>query len=256
MGVKGVLSQCGDRVEMVGEAANGQAAADFLQNANNDVDLVLSDVKMPVMDGIELAKWMDETGQKARIVMLSAHDDYDYVREAFLYGAIDYLLKHEISEKTILELLDRIPAVAPSDAREKDAADIPPEASDTVLSGDVSLYSGKRPHHIIRQCLDYIRSNYFDEGLSLQKIGELTGYTGSYLSRLFKQETGRNLVDYINEVRIENAKRMFAGDRVKACHVSEAVGYNNYSYFCRVFKKVTGVSPSAYIAEMQSDSRG
>jgi YesN/AraC family two-component response regulator len=101
-------------------------------------------------------------------------------------------------------------------------------------------------HHVIRQCIDYICRNYSDEDLGLQKISDSIGYNGSYLSRVFKQKTGRNLMDYINEVRIENAKRLLREQKIKAYNAAESVGYSNYSYFCRVFKKFTGMSPSRY----------
>ena len=92
----------------------------------------------------------------------------------------------------------------------------------------------------------FINSHYSDSGISLEMIAGEFGYTPSYLSRLFKQETRKNIVDYVNEVRIFTAKKMLRQSGKKVYEIAESVGYSNYNYFSKVFKQYEGVSPSEF----------
>jgi two-component system response regulator YesN len=92
---------------------------------------------------------------------------------------------------------------------------------------------------------------YADREVSLDTVARHSGYTSSYISRLFKQETGIGIIDYLNAVRIYNAKIMLSDANAKVYQVAESVGYNNYNYFSKMFKKFEGVSPSEYAAQAQ-----
>lgn len=92
----------------------------------------------------------------------------------------------------------------------------------------------------------FINSYYSDSTISLEMIAGKFGYTSAYLSRLFKKETGKNLVDYVNEVRIFAAKKLLKQNDKKVYQVAEQVGYSNYNYFSKVFKQYVGVSPSEF----------
>lgn len=92
----------------------------------------------------------------------------------------------------------------------------------------------------------FINSHYSDSTISLEMIAGKFGYTSAYLSRLFKKETGKNLVDYVNEVRIFAAKKLLKQNNKKVYQVAEQVGYSNYNYFSKVFKQHVGISPSEF----------
>jgi len=101
----------------------------------------------------------------------------------------------------------------------------------------------------VLQSINYINTHFSEETLNLTKVAEIIGYSSAYTSRIFKQETGKYLIEYINEVRIWYAKKMLENPKNKVYQVAEKVGYANYNYFSRIFKKITGVSPSEYIGE-------
>lgn len=88
------------------EARNGQEGLEKVKW--NNPDLIFVDIKMPLMDGLEMVKELNRKGFVGKIVMLSCYDDFSYVREAMRYGAIDYLLKHTFEEKDLSELLSRV----------------------------------------------------------------------------------------------------------------------------------------------------
>lgn len=93
--------------------------------------------------------------------------------------------------------------------------------------------------------LDTIRKRY-DEDLSLEMIADSLGLTPSYVSRYVKEKTGSNFSDCLNEVRIKKAKELLRTSNVQVRDIATRVGYVNVTSFIRMFKKVTGMTPSEY----------
>ena len=92
--------------EVVGEAENGQTGWEMIQRTQPDI--VFLDISMPVMDGIEVLKLMQQAGVRTRAVILSCHDDFHLVKEAMKNGAYDYLRKSEINSDNLLCVVDEI----------------------------------------------------------------------------------------------------------------------------------------------------
>ena len=97
----------------------------------------------------------------------------------------------------------------------------------------------------VRECKDYIRMNY-TRPLSLDEIARQVGYTEYYLTRKFTKETGMKLTEYIRTVRIDAAKVMLLTSRKDIQQISEELQFGNRSYFDRVFRQETGVSPARF----------
>lgn len=87
---------------------------------------------------------------------------------------------------------------------------------------------------------------YYAEDISLQSVAGQINVNPSYLSRIFKQETGENFIGTLTKVRIERAKHLLESKTYKVFEVADRVGYHNYTYFSKIFKKVVGVSPEEY----------
>ncbi|MFU0832453.1 MAG: Stage 0 sporulation A-like protein [Oscillospiraceae bacterium] len=97
----------------------------------------------------------------------------------------------------------------------------------------------------IRQAKQYIHRNFRDT-LSLEKISSMVGFSPSYFSTLFKKETGINFVDYLAQVRMEEAKRLLRETNLSVAAVCEQVGYSDLKHFTKSFKKYTGLKPNEY----------
>jgi len=98
---------------------------------------------------------------------------------------------------------------------------------------------------VVREAAKYIDLNYNEE-LTLVSLSAKFFVESSYFSRVFKQETGKNLMIYIANKRIEKAKEIMAQSDISMAEVAFMVGYDDYTYFSKVFKKVTGMSPREY----------
>lgn len=106
-----------------------------------------------------------------------------------------------------------------------------------------SLEEGQRSY--AEQTCAIIRSQYAED-LSLQTVSQQINVNPSYLSRIFKQETGENFVAFLTRVRIEKAQQYLRDRSLKVYEIADKVGYRNTTYFSKIFKKVTGVSPEEY----------
>lgn len=94
--------------------------------------------------------------------------------------------------------------------------------------------------------IKYIEANYYLNDLSLEIVAERFNTNPSYLSRMIKQEIGLSFIDYLINLRIKKAIFIMDDPTIKIYQVAEMVGYSNQHYFCKAFKKVTGISPTEY----------
>lgn len=93
-------------MQVVGDAKNGEKALEQLQET--EVDLIITDLAMPIMSGIELIRQVKELYPKVFIVVLSLHRDFEYIQEAMRLGAIDYIAKVELDDQSLDQTLRRI----------------------------------------------------------------------------------------------------------------------------------------------------
>ncbi|HBR29662.1 MAG TPA: DNA-binding response regulator, partial [Firmicutes bacterium] len=100
-------------------------------------------------------------------------------------------------------------------------------------------------NNVVQVAIDYIKANYRNN-LNLQVIADQVNYSPSYLSFLFKQETGTNFIDYLNQYRIEQAKKLLRDTNDKNYEVAYQVGYQDEKYFYQIFKRYTGLTASQY----------
>ena len=101
----------------------------------------------------------------------------------------------------------------------------------------------------VQAIIKYINENY-DKNITLTDVGERMYSSPYYISRIFKQETGTNLIDYINEVRVERAKELLKNPQYKIYEVGEMVGISDSHYFSKLFRKISGLSPKEYRASL------
>lgn len=92
----------------------------------------------------------------------------------------------------------------------------------------------------------YIRENYHNDQLSLHETSKQIGVSSSHLSKVFSQETGQTMTEYLTAIRIGKAKEMLKTTRFKTFEIAFQVGYSDQHYFSNLFKKVTGMTPMEY----------
>lgn len=103
IGLKSLIEKDGNKYEIIGEASNGKDALNFM--ASNTPDIIITDIKMPVMDGLQLIRSVRNMNIQIRFIVLSGYDDFHLVKEAMKLGAVDYIIKLDMQQDLICEIL-------------------------------------------------------------------------------------------------------------------------------------------------------
>ena len=119
------------------------------------------------------------------------------------------------------------------------------EALKSTLCELSCTHFGRTTKSTMERVVQYIRSNYSRE-LRLEQLANIFGYNSAYLGKVFHQYTGENFNNYLDRIRITEAKRLLLLDEYKVYEVAEMVGYSNINYFHNKFKKYVGISPLSF----------
>jgi len=112
-----------------------------------------------------------------------------------------------------------------------------------AITGGIKNAKTSRCHYLAAAAKEYI-DKHFNEEISLEDVSRAVNLSPQYFSRFFKQETGENFIDYLTQVRINKAIELLKDKNHTIKEVCFMIGYNDPNYFSRIFKKVTGYSPS------------
>lgn len=217
---------------VVGEAANGEEGLEAAERL--EPTLIITDLKMPKMDGLEMIRHLREKGNQVYVIILTAYDSFSYAQTAIRLGAVDFLLKpfHDGElEQAVMTLHQHM--------EEKK------KASTEMLAPDTGLKKGDKSKYVL-QAMDYIGKHYAEPDISVGEIADDLEISEGHLSHLFKKETGDTLLHYLTRYRIHKAMELLKDCRLRVYEVAEQVGYRDITYFSATFKKIVGISPSEY----------
>lgn len=237
MGIKAETDWTLIGCEVVGEAANGVEALEVAENTKPD--LVISDIRMPKMDGIELAEKLIDKYPGIKVVFLTAYNEFEYARKAIRIGVSDYILK-PFQDGELEGVIQRLLHLHPN---------LP--AKETELENELISLKGKNEiaNRYVQSAIEYIEKNYSDTNFSVGKLAESLSVSEGHISRLFKSETDNSINNYLTKYRIKKAMDYLKDINIKVYEVAEKVGYQDIAYFSNTFKKLTGKNPSDYQAK-------
>lgn len=198
-------------------ARGGSIARDILRDQKPE--LLITDIKMPKISGLDLVRIIEENQYPTKAIIVSGYSEFDYAQQAVRYGVTEYLVKpilKEDFENTLKRVTEKYFQTG----------------QDTTGQDSISW---------IKQ---YIEENY-NKNLSLEVLGELVHLHPAYLSRVFKEETGKNLSAYITDVKMEKAAELLQ-ENLRVREVMEQVGYQKSQYFSKIFKEKFGMTPKEY----------
>lgn len=220
------------------ESKNGREALEVFQKV--DPQIAILDIEMPGINGLEVARKIREAGSRCAILFLTGFDKFSYARQAISVRALDYLLK-PYNEKELIfaveEAMQHAARMAQLPGMPASKEEKPDNAEDSSENARLSL--------IREDIRSYIEAHFMEE-ISMQSVAQTMGYSEAYFCKLFKQCFRANFSAYLNEYRIEKAKAMMDNVRLSVKDISIACGYSDSNYFARVFKRITGQTPSEY----------
>lgn len=215
-------------IQLIGCASTGKEALDLVRLLKPDV--LLSDILMPDLTGLDLIKTLREEGIQTPVIFLSGWSNFEYAREALKFGASNYLLKpcpdEEIIEALLLIKNDRVSQ----------------EHSKSTRAVEYEIQSNK---HVIKLACEILHQELGNDS-TLTTIATKVNMNPSAFSRLFHQEMGCSFKKYVTSVKINKAKKLLLESNLKVQHIAEHLGYVSTSHFVQVFSKSTGMTPGAF----------
>ena len=200
-------------------------------------DVVIADIQMPNMTGLEMMAKIREANFPCELVVLSGYSDFEYARTAISLGIFDYCVK-PLDEQLAEQLLQRL--------KHHLAKQRPGEPTSNI---ELHLPAQLVPIKNIQfqRMVDYINTN-FEQQMHITKLAKKFYINTSYCCKLFEQVFGSNFGSYVIDVRMMNAKKYLAeGKTVK--ETAQLVGYTDYFYFTKAFKKYYGNTPTEFRKE-------
>lgn len=208
---------------------NGLTALEYLKT--DPVDVILSDIKMPMMDGIELAAYVNEYYSSIKIIFLSGHKEFEYARQALQYGVKEYIVK-PTKFNELVSCFSKL-------KEELDQEQLDPlkeEPEDHIEE----TYCDK----IIKDINTYILNNYATA--TLEEAASIVHMSQQYLSKFYAKYSNENFSSFLLKVRMEKAKELLKDYQYKTYEISEIVGYQNSKNFTRAFKKYYNITPRQF----------
>lgn len=315
---------------LISEAENGESAFEIALEQHPD--LVITDVRMPIMDGIEFTKKLRETMVDTYIIILSAYSDFEYARAAINFGVNDYIIK-PITKEKVNPLIQKVRDIV-TDLEQKmkyrsmiiNNGQIEVHIKNALQNSDKKLISsffeyelpqmnlriydakdcclllqntlfnymernGYDKNHIaqlrietlkemaevkivgelyshtyhiymknlqfmpvkgyssavyVKKIKEYIKENYSNTELSVERIAQVFHLNPVYTGALFKQYENITMSNYINNLRVESALEKLNDISFSITEISKFVGFYDSNYFTRVFKRNMGITPSEY----------
>ncbi len=215
---------------IAGVFEEAQSALSFLYE--NDVDVILTDIQMPGMQGLDMVHKIREVNREIPVIIISGFSRFDYAQRAIELGVRKYVTK-PTSPEEITQTLEQIDQELSRRAEALRQAVVPTEGSNPVQN------------LLILRAMEYIERNY-PEKLSLKDAASALYISPNYLSELFKKTTGQNFSDYLNDVRMERSRVYLADVSRKIGDISELVGFSDARYFSSAFRKKYGITPLEY----------
>lgn len=238
---------------VMGVASSAKEAIELVRDEN--VDVLMTDIMMPQEDGFQLIEEALLVNPSIKTVILSGYPEFDFARKAIQLGTIDYLTK-PVDFQELARLFARLGGLLEEDASKRRRLI---HSKLEILQQDAAAEpspAAEKPHgQIIEHVLHYISLHYMDN-ISLPLLSEVVYVHPVYLSKLFKEKTGDNFLEYLSGVRVEKAKELLGDLSLRIYDVCQMVGYTSPKHFSKIFKDVVGVSPKDYRNRLHGATQG
>lgn len=251
---KTLKARLGNQCEIY-QAENGREAIRI--HREKQIQIAILDIEMPGINGIGAAEKIRESDRDCCIIFLTAFDEFSYAKKAITVRALDYLLKPYEEKELMLVLEEAMRLTEERISRAELGQEQLEGAGEERLEkteqeepeGESGQTEAVRLSRVMELIDDCIRKQYMED-LSMQEMARQMNYSEAYFCKLFKQCFGQNFTSYLTEYRVKEAKKLLAQPTVNVKDVGRAVGYSDANYFAKVFKRMTGLSPSEYRQEI------
>lgn len=209
--------------------------------------MIFSDICMPGLDGLKMIAGLKSEFDSMEVSILTGYRDFDYAQQAIRLGVARFLLKpsnmNEIEEA--VEIMVSNLKKKNITGTEETGNTIPAENELENTSSEEDKPESAASSFIVKNALQYIKENY-KQKLTLSDVAEKTYVSQWHLSKLLNRHMNQNFSEILNNVRIEEAKKLLKDPSLRIGDIAEEVGFLDMAHFSRVFKKQVGISANEY----------
>lgn len=219
--------------EIVSQHVDARSALAYIEK--NPVDVIVSDIVMPGMNGLDFSKAVSEMDLEPRphVLIFSAHSKFEYAQRALQYKCTEYILKSAEYDE-LIDIFTRL----------KKTIDEERNVVMEITTFKVDLPEAAKNDQVIRKIVTYVKENL--TLANLDAASELVYMSPAYVSHYFKTRCELTFTDYVLALRMHEAGELLLDAKLKIYEVSELVGYKNPTNFARMFRKYFNVSPKEY----------
>lgn len=234
--------------EISGTAKNGEEGLKLIKE--DKPDIIISDIRMPKLSGLEMIEALKEIRQDMKFIILTGHRDFDYARKAIDLGVVKYLLKPTNIEDIKSAVLEAVMLLDDERSIEDDIKELRVKLNEKIIEehSEISINDSEGEHklkYLAVKGIDYMKENY-NQKIDLQAVADHLFISTWYLCKVFKKELNNSFVQLLNEIRIQEAKKLLIESNQKVYEICQMVGYSDNPYFTKTFKKYTGMTPNQY----------
>ncbi len=227
-------------IVLVGTA--GSAAQALYLIEVHQPDILVTDIEMPGMSGLDLIAHTRDTSPDMHVAIISGYGNFSYAQSALRYGVSDYLLK-PLEEDQLRGTMLRIRQDV---LEERHLSALVAARRGAHAAGLAERLAPGNDDDPATQIERYIRA-YFDRPLTLAALSAEFNYTPAYINRIFKKRYTSSPIQYQIQLRVAKAKELLLDfPKADIKDVAAAVGYDDARYFSRVFHQATGHRPSEF----------
>lgn len=210
------------------------SSAAYVYMKENPYDVLITDIGMPKLNGIELIEQLKKSNITSINVILSCHDEFSFAQQAIKLEAYDYILKESMEESNIMALLERL----------KKKLDQESFVNNQQLKVTKLLEMTTRNEDVLK-AQKYVQT-HIGEKISLTDVSEHLHLNSSYFSRMYKKETGEGFVEYVTRVKMDKALELLDNSGNSVEQIAYELGFDSKGYFLKTFKRFYGLSPKSY----------
>ncbi len=228
-------------ITQVVEAEDGLRGLELV--SKYDVDLVLADINMPRLDGLEFAKRAKRQKPDIKIALITGYDLLEYAISAVKIGVDDYVLK-PVSRTDVVETLTKLIDKKKENQNQAEILQI------------ISNFSGDDTEAVNAQKTEidnYLKENLADCDISLSSVANVMGFSEGYFGQLFKRLFSARFREYLLHLRLEKSKILLLSTDQKNYEIAQAVGIQDPNYFSTCFKRKYGMTTKEYRSKQRME---
>jgi two-component system, response regulator YesN len=236
-------------IVLAGTAENGAEALERIEEWKPDI--LLTDIGMPRMNGIDLITHVMGNRPDTKCIILSGLNEFEHARQALKLHVMDYVLK-PVDPDEIRRVVRRAADMIRKEREEREGLDMASQLAKEKLPNLTEqlplteLGGNAKKKKLVDQALEYVRQHFLQRELSLSDIAYHIGLSEKYLNQIFKQVTGLTLNHTVIRMRMEAAADLLRDPNTKIYEICDQIGYADQDHFRESFKKQYGLTPTEF----------